>query len=1682
MDSFLSKNPIAANVDSFLRKTKGPDPSIAARAADPTTFAPIGQGEIVANQIAAHREGSTLRPQPESGSEAASRLAAVAAGKIGAGFNNTLSAVDNLGNPIRFIPGLPGDTPIDTTNYYDQQSQALSQAAHTAAIEGQTSNKVVGVPSDIVGALPGFIGAGRAADAISGASKVAQAARGVATFSGGSAAAAPAGHRGEAAITGAVIGAVLAPLSPLASTIASKFGPEVGAAVDQFVRRVGSAGVFGSAMALQGGSPEDIAINAGIGGILPIEKNAKTGEPKPLDVPVKQPEPVAEIPKSPEKAAVDSFLEKISGSNVQPGPQESPDTFAARMEDKYGPAWGVDSIHYELADRSNNDTAKAILEQHYAPEDLQRALDIRKEARNIPSVENAPQQAAPEAKVIDITQPEAPAESATPDAAKPESVVSENAQARPAIDSESRTSMRKAMMNEDRAAMNLVDLPASEKTTFAAELQKAREQGVPERAHRIVAEVNANPREMSTVESAGVTQYMAKLKNEHATLTEKVNDPATPEPDRLSADAEKVRIEQEYADASQAAAHAKSTSGLNLKFTQLTLDKDYSLLSMKTRARTAKGSDLTPEESSQIEALSKKLAEAEAKITAQENDTREATLKAAHEAIVGSAKLPKIPRERPAAKGYGSRNKLVTKVEADEALEFIKASFNRLSANPGLDPALAAALIKRGVYHIEANTREFAAWSKTMLEELGDKVKPHLEDLWRQANSQYHGEQRKDIISNAAEKLKAGDTPDMGVLAQKLARGFVAEGITERGPLVEAVHKELKQIEPEISERDTADAISGYGKYKQLSKDDVSIQLRDLKGQLQQVSKLEDMQAKIAPAKTGIERRTPSSEERSLIKQVEEAKRKGGYKIENPEQQLKSALDSVKTRLRNDIESLTDQINSGQKTVNGKTEIVYDAEAVSLKSRRDTLKEQFDSIFGKETPKGMTDEQRIKMATAAVEKSISEIDRRIKTGDLFPGKKPSKTPQAPELLALRAKRTAMQEELKLLQKTARPGRSEEQVLEQALNKSIEEYTRKIAENDLDAPIGKSTVDTKTVADLKASRDDLRKKLEDMRKASGFGDQAKLEAATESAKTSIEKLKAKISANDLAVSKKSEASDPALKALREEQKDLTKILLKMRAAARPKKSAAEVALQAYKTRTATRIADLQGRIARGDFDPRPRKPVALDSAAEQAKANAEKLKRQFDILLAKKKLADRAPFEKVQDTFLKWRRGFILSSPVVLAKLTSAAAQRMIFTPVEELIGAGYSSLLPDVASRAPRQGGFSLEAESKSITQGFTQGMKDAWDTMKSGGSNLDALYGGKLDIDPSIIDVIGHIHGALKAPVKRAEFSRSFQKRTEFAIRNGLDPRDPATQSEIAIAAYKDANRAIFQQDNIVATAWNRALNALEQKDKTTGHPSVAGKTLATVGRTLLPIVKIPTNIVAETFEYVLGTFTGSARLAHAYSKGIESLAPEQADIILRQLKKGTLGAAGLALGYFLRDQIGGYYHGKRDAKDVKPGHMNVAGVDIPSYLLHNPLTETLQIGADVARVSDSLVKKSDPEKKGMATGVGMAILGLIEQIPFVREMTDVGGLYGGQPGRVIGDEARSLAIPQVLQWTARQFDKGSDGEPIKRDTSSVIKNVESGIPYLRNQLPAAKVNGRSSSIPLTEEQKAKIRALGAR
>ena len=324
--------------------------------------------------------------------------------------------------------------------------------------------------------------------------------------------------------------------------------------------------------------------------------------------------------------------------------------------------------------------------------------------------------------------------------------------------------------------------------------------------------------------------------------------------------------------------------------------------------------------------------------------------------------------------------------------------------------------------------------------------------------------------------------------------------------------------------------------------------------------------------------------------------------------------------------------------------------------------------------------------------------------------------------------------------------------------------------------------------------------------------------------------------------------------------------------------------------------------------------------------------------------------------------------------------------------------------------------------------------------------------------EFFGNLHSALKTPVKRAEFVRATEKISSFYAKQGIDISDPIMIERIGMEAYKSAERSIFMNDSAFATAFNNTIRSLEAPSKATGKSTLGGKAASTVLQTLFPIVKVPTSIVLETAEYAGGLPLGLYNLRQAYAKGIDNLTPQQADIIMRQLKKGSIGSAMLLLGYFNPDIFGGYYElgEKRKPDEPQAKSMKVDGKDVPAYLLHAPIHEIPQIGATARRTLEHKIKKGESEETALASGAWAAGIGLIEEIPFTRGAVEVSRLVdSNRREAAAGNILKSIIVPQLFQYAAEKMDVGPTGEPIKRKPKTMMQAIESGIPGLREEVP---------------------------
>jgi hypothetical protein len=509
------------------------------------------------------------------------------------------------------------------------------------------------------------------------------------------------------------------------------------------------------------------------------------------------------------------------------------------------------------------------------------------------------------------------------------------------------------------------------------------------------------------------------------------------------------------------------------------------------------------------------------------------------------------------------------------------------------------------------------------------------------------------------------------------------------------------------------------------------------------------------------------------------------------------------------------------------------------------------------------------------------------------------------------------------------------------------------------------------------------------------------------------------------------------------------------------------LDELKTRLINRTKELQEKLDKGDFETKPtRKPIALDEEAMALKVEKEKVVQQYEQARYDDMMAKRTNTEKVFSVLQKIRRAFILSSPAIFGKLSAAAIVREITTPVEDILSSGIRKIIPSIAEKAPRMGeGFRPATEFRAKKGSIRNIFKDMSDMLRTGNLDLDVLYKKRPARDRSFLDFFGSIHGALKTVPKRAEFIRSFEKRMRWNEKEGIDVTNPLEEARIGLEAYEDANRSIFMnQDNFMVQAYRGLIARLSQKDPETGKTPLPNQVAKALIQNQLPIVSVPSNIVSEFMAYHFGFFTGSIRAARAYIKGTNVMTPKEGDLIMRLLAKGSFGLALLAYGMFNSKNIGGYWQPgeKRKPGDVPVEGMKVEGYTIPKVLLHAPAIMQIQVGATIMRIAQAeMRKKGIAQTEADAFAYFRAMTGSVESVPFVREAVDISKLMNAgdkQLKELVGEEIMSQTVPQAAQWTARQLDKDTRGDTIKRKPRNLKESIEMGIPVLREDVPKKK------------------------
>jgi hypothetical protein len=400
---------------------------------------------------------------------------------------------------------------------------------------------------------------------------------------------------------------------------------------------------------------------------------------------------------------------------------------------------------------------------------------------------------------------------------------------------------------------------------------------------------------------------------------------------------------------------ATKKTGTELSFAfaarKLEIKDDYSLAELTRKYKAAGDGNITPEVKDRLRELSQKIEEKDATLTIMEN--------AAKEADAEIENLKKINEELKASKGKEkSQNKAFDDLK--------KETFEKRKAG---------------------RTR-----AKVEIEKERNVIKQNIKATWKQYS--------KGQL-NAGIPLPVEMIPDL----VKLAKTYIEDGIVTLSGVIDKVHEDVSEYIDGIDKTTIRDAITGYGKIKKTNDDPIDKTFRDLTAQGRLVSSIEMANEGQPPLRSGQQRDKPTAEQRRLNKELNKAIKDNNIQVTNPEQQLKTSLDAVKTRFNNEIEELTNAIADNEKIVRDKSGIQYDEEANKLKAERDAKKQEYEDIFGKNE---LTDEERIDRSAKSIERSIEKLKEKINTKDF--SKEVSKTPESERLTKLSEQKKELSKE------------------------------------------------------------------------------------------------------------------------------------------------------------------------------------------------------------------------------------------------------------------------------------------------------------------------------------------------------------------------------------------------------------------------------------------------------------------------------------------------------------------------------------------------------------------------------------------------------------------------------------------------------------------------------------------------
>jgi hypothetical protein len=970
------------------------------------------------------------------------------------------------------------------------------------------------------------------------------------------------------------------------------------------------------------------------------------------------------------------------------------------------------------------------------------------------------------------------------------------------------------------------------------------------------------------------------------------------------------------------------------------------------------------------------------------------------------------PAEAPAAEAPAVEKPQVKPEESalDRAEKRIRARIDKrskdlaqgktLSAGPGLAVEQMADYAALGAVKIAKGAVKFDAWSREMVADLGEEIKPHLSKIWLRAK-QIHAEGGGDIprtaVATAAAKREplvtspSYDETKPNVLAR------VAPGVRD------AMEARLEDFEKRNPER------------RAVTFADVREQARDLDPELVKQLDLKKLKAgeTLDPAVRFAARETLNGLNQEIVEKRKQFSERSGAMLPDERKQEMRKLEDMERDARRLVDVLIPTRSQDGRNLayhrmvaEGSFDVTY---WLSRARRAMAIPEGVD--LPEETTKG------IQEATA---KGAEADAKAVRT---------AKRKQAQREAEAEARKEAQRGE----------EQDREFVVEQKYKELVGRLKRAIAGEET------QTVDPVTPEEREAWEREpeilkLRAQLARIREEKAG--QARLDVKREQIveqkrKQFIAQLRRQAEGKLVSVDPVSDAE----RAMWEQDPEVLGLRAKIAANRAPKTAPTTAEKQA---RYKQRVLELIGQKMAGEETKRAPSKWEL-TPEERAQVDADPEVRQARIDLAKRM----AKLEKTGwlDAITAYRRAGLLTGPRTHMRNLGGNAAFQVLEEVERVPSVVADAALSIFTGRRTVQAP-SARAVASASYEAATRGVREAGQIMREGATEEQLA---QMDVPKEIntglrvfdkaVNLVFRSMSAADRVFKVYAIERSLQEQMKLAK---VDTPTDAMRAR----AVADADFATFNNENMFA----RGLSRFKAELRTNGD---AGKLAAFGIDLVVPFARTPANVVARVIDYTLpgGAGRWAGAVVRAFREG--GITPEIQRSLAQAIGRGSTGSALMYLGWRLAK--GGVMTGvtpeERGQRAVDEAAGRLYGAILLDGRWHkidafSPVGNLLVLGATLHREGTS---------RGNAGAIAFAAAKTVMEQPMLKGMSLLSDTISDparSASKFLGDMAGSF-VPTAVADAAAIADSKRRDSRAESFGETAGKSVAMRVPGLRNTLP---------------------------